>query len=202
MPTLSSRSLPVCCEEPTGFEIGSLLLSLFFASRVFRSTIDTLDSAYRVEERRGTFQLRGLGFLFSVGAIIVVVLIVSLIVIGPLLGGARAIADSLGLGQAFELAWHLARWPVSFLLAVAFLSLLYRFGPNARCSWRESLPGAIFGVIGIIVVAAGFRSTSKPRACIALPSPTPTTPPHSCSAPTGALNGNGVSESGFRFSVR
>lgn len=144
-------------EERTGFAIGSFLLTLFFASRVFRSAIDTLDSAYRVEERRGFLAIWGLGLLFALGAILLAVILVSMVVVGPLLGGARFIADRLGLGNAFEWAWHLARWPVVLLAATTFLSLLYRFGPNARSTWRHSLPGAIFGVFGILLVATGFR---------------------------------------------
>ncbi|MBA2670992.1 MAG: YihY/virulence factor BrkB family protein, partial [Gemmatimonadetes bacterium] len=38
-------------QERAGFAVGGLLISLFLASRVFRSAIDTLDAAYRVEER-------------------------------------------------------------------------------------------------------------------------------------------------------
>jgi membrane protein len=144
-------------EERTGFAIGSFVVSLFFASRIFRSAIDTLDSAYRVEERRGTVQLWSLGLLFALAAIVVAALMISMIVVGPLLGGGRVLAQWLGLGAAFEWAWALARLPIVFLLATAFLSLIYRFGPNVRNTWWQSLPGAIFAMIGLILVSTGFR---------------------------------------------
>jgi membrane protein len=144
-------------EERAGFAIGGLLVSLFFASRVFRSAIDTLDSAYRVEERRGTLQLWGLGLAFSLSAVVVAVTVLSMVVVGPLLGGARAIALWLRLGEAFEWSWRIARWPVVFAIATGFLTLLYRFGPNVRNTWRESLPGAVFGMLILVLVAIGFR---------------------------------------------
>lgn len=144
-------------QERTGYAVGSLLIALVLASRVFRSAIVTLDSAYRVEERRGFLAIWGLGFLFALGAIVTTTATLSMVVVGPLLGGGRVIADRLGLGWAFELVWNFARWPVVLAIAVGFLVVLYRTGPNVRNTWRQSLPGAAFGVVGLILVAVGFR---------------------------------------------
>jgi membrane protein len=144
-------------EERAGFAVGSFLVTMFLSSRIFRSAIDTLDSAYNVEERRSFLALWGLGLLFSVCAILAAAILIAMVVVGPLLGGGRAIAEWLRLGAAFEWAWAIARWPVVFAAATAFLSLLYRFGPNARCTWRESLPGAIVGMFLLVLVATGFR---------------------------------------------
>jgi membrane protein len=144
-------------EERAGFALGSFLVTMFLASRIFRSAIDTLDAAYDVEERRGFVALWGLGLLFSLSAIFAAIVLIGMVVVGPLLGGGRAIAEWLRLGAAFEWAWAIARWPVVFAAATAFLSLLYRFGPNARCTWRESLPGAIVGMFLLVLVATGFR---------------------------------------------
>jgi membrane protein len=144
-------------QERAGFAIGGLLVSLFLASRVFRSAIHTLDETYAVEEGRGTVSLWTLGFLFSLGAIVTAVTVLSMVVVGPLLGGGQRIAEWLGLGTAFEVGWAIARWPTVFLIATAFLATLYRVGPNVRNTWRQSLPGAIFGVVGLLLVAVGFR---------------------------------------------
>jgi membrane protein len=144
-------------QERAGFAIGSLLLSLFLASRVFRSAIHTLDTAYTVEEGRGTVGLWALGFLFSLGAIVTATAVLSMVVVGPLLGGGRVIAHALGLGTPFEIAWSVARWPVVFAIATGFLAVLYRAGPNVQNAWRQSLPGAILGMAALILVAVGFR---------------------------------------------
>jgi membrane protein len=87
----------------------------------------------------------------------VATVLVSMVVVGPLLGGGRVIAGWLGLGSAFEVAWAVARWPVIFVIATAFLWVVYRFGPNADNGWKDSLPGAVFGMIGLLLVTAGFR---------------------------------------------
>jgi membrane protein len=144
-------------QERAGFALGGFLISLFLASRVFRSAIDTLDAAYRVEERRGTVSLWLRGFLFSMLAIVTAVAMLTMVVVGPLLGGGRALASALGLGAAFEIVWNVARWPAVAVIAIAFLSLLYRTGPNVRNTWRQSYPGAVFGFVALILIAIGFR---------------------------------------------
>jgi membrane protein len=144
-------------QERTGFAIGGFFVSLFLASRVFRSAIHTLDEAYCVEERRGTVALWTLGLLFALGAIVTATTVLSMVVIGPLLGGGRAIAEWLGLGAAFETAWAIARWPTVFVIATGFLAVLYRVGPNVRNTWRQSIPGALFGMVALVLVAVGFR---------------------------------------------
>jgi membrane protein len=144
-------------QERAGFAVGGFLLSLFLASRVFRSAIHTLDTTYRVEEGRGTVALWTLGFFFSLGAIVTATVVLSMVVIGPLLGGGRVIADWLGLGRPFEIAWAVARWPVVFAIATSFLAVLYRAGPNVQNTWRQSFPGAVTGMVGLIAVAIGFR---------------------------------------------
>jgi membrane protein len=144
-------------EERGGFALTSFLLSLFFASRVFRSAIESLDATYSVEERRGMAWVWGLGLLFALGAVITATLMVAMVVVGPLLGGGRAMAEWFRLGPAYEFFWDAVRLPAVFLVATGFLSLLYRFGPNVRNRWRETLPGALFGMSALVLVSVGFR---------------------------------------------
>jgi membrane protein len=145
-------------EERAGFALGSLLLSLFFASRYFRGVIAALDVAYSVPERRGTVSLWSLGLGYSLIAVITAMAVLSMVVIGPLLGGGRVIAGWFGLGAVFEAGWNVLRWPVVFAVATAFLALIYRFGPNVRNTWRESVPGALVGMLALLLVAVGFRA--------------------------------------------
>lgn len=145
-------------QERGGFALGSFLVALFLASRVFRSAIHTLDVTYRVAEWRGTLALWLLGFLFSLGAIVTGVVVLSMVVVGPLLGGGRAIAEWLDLGAAFAVFWSTVRWPMVLVVATAFLAALYRFGPNVRNRWIQTVPGALFGMLAMVLVSVGFRA--------------------------------------------
>jgi membrane protein len=144
-------------EERAGLALGSLLVTFWLASRVFRAAIRALDDAYGVDERRRLLGQVGLAFGFALGAVVVGALALSMIVVGPLLGGGRQIAEWIGLGRAFELVWAVGRWPVVFVIAARYLVWVYRVGPNVKNTWRECIPGALVGTVGLVLVAVGFR---------------------------------------------
>jgi membrane protein len=144
-------------EERTGLAIGSLIVTFWLASRVFRAAIRALDDAYRVEERRRLLTQVGLAYVFALGMVVVSALVMSMVVVGPLLGGGRALAEWLGVGRVFEVAWGIGRWPLLFVIGAAFLTWLYRTRPNVRNTWRECVPGAVVGAVGMVLVAVGFR---------------------------------------------
>lgn len=142
-------------EQRGGFAVGALLVTLYLASRVFRAAVRALDDAYRVESRRAVVAQYLLGFAFTIGALVLMVTVLLLVVVGPVLGGEE-LARSLGLGGAFEAAWAVLRWPVVLALSMAFLTLLYRYAPNVRTTWRECLPGAVVGTAGVLLVSSGY----------------------------------------------
>lgn len=144
-------------EARTGAAVLSLLVTLLLASNVFRAVIRALDDAYRVPSRRSLVGQWVRAYAMVLASILVIVVTLSLVVVGPLLGGGREIADWLGLGDVFEVVWNLGRWPVVLMIVVAFLAWVYTFGPNAKEHWRAALPGAVFAAIGTIVIAAGLR---------------------------------------------
>lgn len=145
-------------EERTGFAIGSVLLTLWLASRMFRAAIRALDDAYTVPERRGVVAQVVLGLALALGGLVTLVTVLVLVVVGPLLGGGDEIAQRLGLGDAFGTVWALARWPVVVGVAGAYLTLLYRYGPHLPhgTTWRRAVPGALVGTVGLVLVAAAF----------------------------------------------
>lgn len=144
-------------QERTGLALGGLMVSIYLSSRVFTATIGALDLAYDVEDQRGLLARRGLALLFALAAVVVIVLTLALMVVGPLLGGGRELADAFGLGGVFAFVWAVGRWPVLVALLVAFLAWLYRLGPHVDNRWRECIPGAVLGVVLWIVASVGFR---------------------------------------------
>lgn len=143
--------------ERGGVALTSLAVALFLASRVFTATIRALDLAYRVPERRGLLVQRLLALALAVGFIIVSTTTLLLMVVGPMLGAGRELADRLGLGRAFELTWTLARWPFLVAAMIAFLAVVYRYGPAAPNRLRDCLPGAVVGVVAWLLATVGLR---------------------------------------------
>ncbi|MCL3862470.1 YihY/virulence factor BrkB family protein [Actinotalea sp. K2] len=145
-------------EERGGVAVSSLAVALWLASRMFRAAIRALDDAYTVPERRGLVSQWALGLGLALGAVLTSVVLLTLVVVGPLLGGGRVLAERLGQSQTFETVWGVARWPAVGLVCVAFLVVLYRYGPNVSNTWRDCLPGALLSTVSLVAVSVGFRA--------------------------------------------
>lgn len=143
-------------ESRTGLAIGALAVTLYLASRILWAALRALDDAYRVTARRHVVAQYLLALAFTVGALAALVVIIALVVVGPFLGGGDAVARAFGLGDAFRFSWDVLRWPVAFALVMLFLSLFYRYAPHVRSTWRDGLPGAAVGSVGILLVSAAF----------------------------------------------
>jgi len=144
-------------QERAGVALGGVAVALWLASRMFRAAIRALDDAYGVPERRGLFAQWGLGLALALAAVVTLVVLLAMVVVGPLLGGAQSLARQVGQQESFELLWGVLRWPAVVAVCVAFLAVLYRYGPNIDTTWRHCLPGAVTGMAGLIGIAVGFR---------------------------------------------
>jgi membrane protein len=131
--------------------------ALVTLSGAFAVTINALNLAYDVEEQRTWLRRRALGLALAVGTLLLVVVTLAVLVVGPLLGQGQAIADLIGLGGAYVVAWDLLRLPVLGLTFVVWLTALFHVAPNRRTSWRGSIPGALFTAAVWLAASAGFR---------------------------------------------
>ena len=143
--------------ERVGVALGSVAVALFLGSRVFRAAIRALDDAYRVPEPRTVVKQYLLSLGFALGAVVVLVALLSTLVVGPLLGGGQAVADRVGAGGVFSAVWSVLRGPLVVVVAVGWLTWLYWAGPAVEGSWRSALPGAVVGVLALLLLTVGFR---------------------------------------------
>lgn len=141
---------------------GSLLTlatvgALVTLSGAFAVAVNALNLAYDAEESRSWLRRRLLGLALALGTLLLFVLAAGAFVVGPLLGGGREVADLVGLGEVFAVAWDVLRVPVLVLLLVVWTATLYRVAPNRRMRWRDGLPGA-FAAVGLWgLVTVGLR---------------------------------------------
>ena len=125
------------------------------ASGAMNSVIKAVNRAYELVETRPVWKTRltalvlvALTGLTSAGLLL-------LIVFGGPLG--TAIADYAGLGDAFELFWAIARWPIAFLAVLIFFGLVYFLAPNrTERRWQWISPGAIVGSLSWLGLSGLF----------------------------------------------
>ncbi len=132
-----------------GLVIG-IALALFSASGAVQKLIGTVAVAYEAEENRAGWKVRGMAYLFTVGAIVGIGLMVLVIGVMPNL------LSRVDLGDVAEAAIAIGQYPVLAVLFAGALTILYRYGPDreTRTPWRN--PGAVVATVLFLVFAVAF----------------------------------------------
>lgn len=113
-------------------------LSLWSANAGVKAIIDALNIVYGVKERRGFIRLNAVALLFTVGAVVGMLLAISSVVVLPIV---LSFLSFDGLSDTV-LTW--LRWPLLLGVVMLGLAILYRFGPNrAHARWQFISPGAV-----------------------------------------------------------
>lgn len=133
----------------------SILLALNGASGAFGAAGRALNVAYGAEEDRGFVRRKLTDLAATLGAI----LLVAVVLVAIFLGGQ--IADDLfgkiGLGGTAAAIWSYARWPVALAAAMLAYALVYRVAPDATPpAVRWITPGAVIGVVLWLVLSFAF----------------------------------------------
>src|SRR5690606_11873992 len=106
-----------------------LVLALWTASRGFVALVRALDVVYDLDERRSYLRLRAVALGLAVGSVLVAALRLAMLVLGPLLGTGRDVADAVGLGNGFAVMWNWLRWPVAATVMVAWAATVLHLAP-------------------------------------------------------------------------
>lgn len=110
----------------------SLLLAFWSATSSIKALFDAMNVAYGETEKRSILRLNLIAFGFTLGAIVVIVLLIVVIGIIPL------VLKILYLDQWAEFLASIARWPFVLLLSGCATVVIYRYGPsreNAKFRW-------------------------------------------------------------------
>jgi membrane protein len=139
-----------------GIAVLATATALVGLSRAWAVVIRALDLAFQVEEQRPWLRQRLLGLVLALGSVLLVVFGLGMIVVDPLLGAGAELAERLGLGGLFAVAWNWLRWPLAFAALVAWATTVYHVAPGRRLRWREALPGAVAAAVLWLVASGGF----------------------------------------------
>lgn len=128
-----------------------ILLALWSASSGMKHLISAINAAYDEDETRGFLKLRGTALLFTVGAIVFVVVAAGVITALP-----SVLADT-SMGDAARITMSILRWPLLGVGLMAGLAALYRYGPDrAEPKWTWTAPGTIVAVVLWLVASIAF----------------------------------------------
>jgi membrane protein len=143
-------------EEQAGnkFLLFGVGVALWSASAVARTLTEAFNVAYQVAETRRWWRQLALSLAFGPVLALVVILSVTLMLVGPELVGR--IVELANLDEVFVRLWGWLRFPVALFLLTVVLSLVYRFGPNAKQRIRSVVPGAALCMMLWAISSVGF----------------------------------------------
>src|SRR5829696_6720927 len=129
-------------------------VALWSVSAVARTLTEAFNVACQVAETRRWWKQLVLSLAFGPVLALVVIVSVALMLVGPQLVGS--IAALVDLDELFVRLWGWLRFPVALLLLAVVLSVVYRFGPNAKQRLRTVVPGAALSVVLWAISSVGF----------------------------------------------
>jgi membrane protein len=141
--------------EQGGLLTLGMLTALWSSSAALTAIIDTLNTAYDIEEGRPWWKVRLTAVLLTIGLSLFIVLAFALVVAGPTV--AERLADRLYLGPAFEWTWKILQWPVVFALVSGGMAVIYYFAPDAEQDWVWLTPGSIAATALWLGASLGFK---------------------------------------------
>jgi membrane protein len=124
-----------------------ILIALWSANSGVKALFDALNVVYDEREKRGFFTLNAVSLAFTLGAIVFLIVGITIIVALPI------ILQFLPLRSFFDWLIHVARWPLLLLAIITALALVYRYGPSRdQPRWRWVTLGSV--IAGVVWVAA------------------------------------------------
>jgi len=133
-----------------------LVIAVYAASRGFVAVVRALDVAYDHQQQRGFLSTRVVGFGLTLLTVVAAAVVLTLVVVGPLFGGAEELAQRLGAAGWFPVVWNWFRWPVVFVSLVGWAATVFHIAPNHRSPWKLEVPGAVVSSLWWTVVSLGF----------------------------------------------
>lgn len=129
----------------------SLLAELWAASSGTSNLMRAVNLAYDIQESRGYLQLRGVALLLTLGAIVFLVLTLTLIAFVPVVLAAAP------LGTVDPVLAQVLRWPLLLTLVLVGLAVLYRMAPDRRAPrFRWVTPGSVAAALLWLLGSLGF----------------------------------------------
>ncbi|WP_297076078.1 YihY/virulence factor BrkB family protein [uncultured Enterococcus sp.] len=132
----------------------SALGALWSASKSINALQTAMNKAYGVEERANFFVVR------AVSLVVIIFFMISIVGVFIVFGVGKLILDVLQPILQFPNEWvsifQTIRWPLTMIVLIAMMTMIYWLVPNGRVKLRSALPGAVLTSIGWIVLSQVF----------------------------------------------
>ena len=134
----------------------AIIGALWAASQGVTALMETLNSAYNVEETRAWWKQRALAIWLTIAASVLMAIGLALLTLGQKMAASLAVAGSVG--GAAKWIWYVAQWPLIALLVLFAFGIIYYWAPNVEHrKWHWVTPGAVTALVLWLAVSFGLR---------------------------------------------
>ncbi|MDP9132270.1 MAG: YihY/virulence factor BrkB family protein, partial [Nitrospirota bacterium] len=133
-----------------------LLGALWASSSGVTAIMESLNVVYSATETRPYWKVRLIAALLTIGLAGFIIASTTLVLYGARIG--EWIADFIGMGWLFVIAWNVLQWPVAVFLMLFALAVIYYVCPDVEHDWRWVTPGSVCAVSLWLGVSLGFKA--------------------------------------------
>jgi membrane protein len=135
----------------------SLFAAVWVSSNGMLAVSRTLNTACGLKESRPWWRRRLMAIVLTVTVSALIVSALVLFFYGGTIG--ETIADKLGIGAAFAVAWRIMQWLLVLVFVILGFEMVYNYAPNLGDSPNRQwgTPGAITGVSLWLLASFGLR---------------------------------------------
>lgn len=155
---IKQNVLPIAQSRATGaFTVSaviSILLALWGISGAFRAVMEAMNVMYNVKDTRPFWKKYAVSIVIALSVTALLVGAFVLAVFGGTIGAG--LANHIGLGNAFTLAWDILQWPVLIAGVMLAFGLVYFLAPDVKQRFRFISPGSIVAVVAWLAFSLLF----------------------------------------------
>lgn len=133
----------------------SIIIAVWVSSSGMEAIISAINRAHKATVPRLWWKERLLAIALTLGLAVFVLSALLLVFFGEYIGGH--IAGWVGFGALFQSVFSIAQWPLTSILTLIGVDLIYYFAPNFKQKWKWFTPGAVFAVVCWLLISFGFR---------------------------------------------
>lgn len=141
----------------TGVFTFGVLGALWAASRGMATVLGALSEIYDHAEDRSRLRRRAVALGLAVASVVLIAVTLGMVVLGPLFGAGEALAQVVGLDEAYTQVWALAGLPVAFVALVGWAAVVFHSVPHPHGGWWPHLAGALLAGGLWLAVSVGLR---------------------------------------------
>ncbi|OPL08900.1 MAG: hypothetical protein AVO33_08265 [delta proteobacterium ML8_F1] len=140
----------------TGVISTSLILTLWSSSKAVHGMMRSINVVFEVKESRNFLYLRMIGFLYTFGLIVAIVLFLILPVIGVRF--LEFVSPFVNLSDFFISFFSRMKWIVIVVVFYAIMLLVYMRGPNQKIAFKNASRGALLSLSGWLLNAIVYST--------------------------------------------